>query len=119
MRRFFLQCLSCLIVLEVVITGLGFCGHYHTHIDSPGRGFVHTADVHKGGHYDVHDEGGSGCRGEPLHCMTDYHCPCLGGFIGELQVVFIGLLSYSESYNQLQPDDYKYVWSPLIFHPPQ
>ena len=116
MGRILSKSLSCLIVFELIMTGLGFCGHSHTHIGAQCDGWYHASDVHQ--EKDHNHQSDCHC-GQSSRCKTDFHCPCLGGFICEHQPISLEIPCYSEYYKTIFPPHYTFIWVPLIFHPPQ
>jgi len=124
MRRIITMILSSLIVIEMTLTGLGFCGHFHTHGQYGSDGHYYDEAVHEPHQTDhdhhPHETDKNGCEcGETQECSPHSHCPCLGGFIGEFQVHFLVITLNSEWFRPLKSDSYSYAWARMIFHPPQ
>ena len=122
MPSFFMGIVSFLLVFELMLTGLGFCGHGHAHMDSLCRACLHHVEVQEEhGHHD-HADQDDGCpceKDRESGTRTDFHCPCLGSFIGEYTSFIIDV--YPE-YSQFTPQSiqaYEYVWYPRIYHPPR
>jgi hypothetical protein len=70
-----------------------------------------------------HEQECSCGEGHSLACEekeqdSDFHCPCLGSFIGILESIeFTNELLYNTSIPFVQLS-YRYIWCPNIYHPP-
>ena len=89
-RRGTFRLASVIIIFEMLVTSLGYCGHLHDH-GLPGHA-CGVDEVAYESHVKVtpaHSH--STDKADSDHsdqCACKTHCGCLGGFIGDLPIVF-------------------------------
>ena len=109
-----------LIAGEMVLTGLGFCGHTHAHLnDHDEICFSHqSANLEAAHEQRPVDPDRQGLSSGQSKCDKHFHCPCLGSFLGIIESVAYRIELICDVYIPLQQVTYHFIWCPTIYHPP-
>lgn len=110
------KCVSLLIIGELILTGLGYCGHDHDH------GFhqdftyesMHIEKCAGDHHESPHSHHHMGRDNDCKKC----HCSCLGGFLAEINPVGYRVIHSLAIFEPESPALYYYRYIPFVYHPP-
>ncbi|MFH1942984.1 MAG: hypothetical protein ABIL68_12855 [bacterium] len=111
---------SLLIVSELFLTALGFCGHSHEKIIDTERCSGYHFHIFFS---DCTEQHRSHSEDQDHHPEKDdfkkkLHCSCQGGFIGIHDfLTFQITLPFVEFPPQEMPS-YEFLWIPFVYHPP-
>ncbi len=115
------QIICLTIVSELLLVGLGFCGHSHEHHDeekSIPSCYPQLNENHSDNHNFPHSHKQSDTRNSNKKDSTEFHCTCLGGINCIVTVfAFYSALPFKYFHNN-ELNSYKFAWLPSVFRPP-
>jgi len=113
MKYFFKLWVVLLLITELTLTGIGFCGHtHHSHSEDK---YAH-ADIHEAFPHVItcHHDGGDGDAPETSHCQPIFHCPCHNGTLGiTSQFCFSPIVQFETYFYAIEFTSYPYWRFPL------
>ncbi len=116
---FFKKLISLIIVFEILITGLGFCGHIHSNVHEIDKiATLHNHDSNTATKNHFHAQSNDGADHCKENSCSEFHCTCLGGFIGVLIPLLLDAPIDCNSFYAPKAQTSQDIIFVFIYHPP-
>lgn len=116
---FLRKLISLIIVFEFLSTGLGFCGHSHSHVHEIDKiATLHNHDTSMPAKNHFHAQSNDNADHSKDNSCPDCHCTCLGGFIGILTSLVLAAPIDCNSFYAPKAQTSQDIIFVFIYHPP-
>ena len=112
------QIICIVIISELLLTGLGLCGHSHEHVACIDKQFSHKTLSFETTAEDQDREQDQDHPSEKDHSKSNFHCPCFGSFIGIPSPFVFRTPVTSQWFSPCEMQLYTFFWYPRIYRPP-